>query len=81
MENPKPKRKVDKELLKSFRDKSCVIKKDCIGEVCAHHIKTKGSGGGDVEDNLLALCVLHHLEIHKIGTKTFFIKYNLKENK
>jgi len=76
---PKPKRKVDKELLRSFRDKPCLIKKDCLGEVCAHHVKTKGSGGGDIVDNLIALCLKHHSELHQIGTITFYLKYGLKK--
>lgn len=75
---PKPKRKVDKELLRSFREKPCVVNKDCIGEVCAHHVKTRGSGGDDVASNLIAVCVKHHNEIHSITTYVFFNKYNIK---
>lgn len=29
-----------------------------------HHIKTRGSGGGDVEDNLALLCVFCHNLAH-----------------
>lgn len=31
------------------------------------HIQTRGSGGDDVEENLMALCRLHHIEQHQIG--------------
>lgn len=29
-----------------------------------HHIKTEGSGGGDVRDNLIALCWICHTKAH-----------------
>lgn len=78
---PKPKRKVDRKLLDSFKTKPCaVLNKDCIGEVCAHHVKTKGSGGGDVVENLLALCVRHHRDIHDMGSYSFMQIHGLIEN-
>lgn len=40
-----------------------------------HHIKTRGSGGGDEESNILYLCRLHHIEAHKIGQVKFIEKY------
>lgn len=62
--------------------------KDCLDEirsmecsVCgapppsdAHHMKTKGSGGGDTLENLVSLCRKHHQEIHTLGRKTWWIK-------
>jgi hypothetical protein len=72
---PKPKRIVDKELLAEFKNKPCAVGKNCLGDVVAHHIKTKGSGGHDVSKNLRALCVRHHTEIHAIGAYTFLLKY------
>lgn len=74
----KKKRIVDRELLDSYHDLICIIHSECFGHVVAHHIKTKGSGGDDVADNLLALCCKHHEEIHKIGTYTFCLKYGVK---
>ena len=73
---PKKKRIIDRELLQSFSKKRCII----CGWVPSdpHHVKTVGSGGDDVESNLLALCRKHHTEIHKIGVRTFFKKYSLK---
>lgn len=43
-----------------------------------HHVKTRGAGGKDTLDNLMPLCREHHTEIHKIGKKTFFKKYEEK---
>ena len=44
-----------------------------------HHIKSRGAGGDDSLSNLLPLCRLHHIEIHKIGRKTFALKYKIKK--
>jgi hypothetical protein len=32
-----------------------------------HHIKTRGAGGEDTEENLLSLCSQHHAMIHAMG--------------
>ena len=32
-----------------------------------HHIRTRGAGGLDVPENLLALCVQHHRMAHNVG--------------
>lgn len=73
----KPKRVVDKTLLATYRNKPCIINKGCFGEVAGHHLRTVGSGGGDVADNLIPLCQKHHTEIHAIGHYTFTNKYGL----
>lgn len=59
---PKDKRIVNKKLLKD---------KKGICEICGargqtekHHIKTKGSGGNDTEDNLIEVCRKCHTKIH-----------------
>jgi len=44
-------------------------------QVCLHHIKTKGSGGLDIDQNLIALCFNHHTEIHGSGLNRFIEKY------
>jgi hypothetical protein len=42
-------------------------------EVCGaesqpcHHLRTRGAGGQDTPENLLALCVQHHRMIHNVG--------------
>ena len=59
---PKNKRVVNKKLLKD---------KKGICEICnkytqteKHHIKSKGSGGNDTEDNLIELCRTCHRLVH-----------------
>jgi len=42
-----------------------------------HHLRTRGASGGDELENLVALCRKHHVEIHKIGVKTFIDRYKL----
>ena len=38
-------------------------KKNCYTNT--HHIKSKGSGGNDTEDNLIELCSDCHVKVHK----------------
>lgn len=40
-----------------------------------HHVKTRGSGGGDEVWNLMPLCRYHHQEVHKIGLNKFSIMH------
>ena len=42
-----------------------------------HHIKTRGAGGQDNQENLIELCREHHIEVHKIGRETFAKKYGI----
>lgn len=71
--NPKPKRIVDRNLIKNIRNKPCLI----CGKlpVDVHHMTTRGSGGGDIESNLAHLCRKHHQELHQYGLKKFSWKY------
>jgi hypothetical protein len=72
----KRKRVIDKKLMASFKDKTCLINdKNCLGDVCAHHLKSQGSGGDDIIENLIPVCIFHHNEIHMIGSYTFKRKY------
>ena len=48
----------------------------CMGDVVAHHVKTKGAGGKDRGDTI-GLCFLHHSEWHDKGRISFQLKYNL----
>ena len=50
-----------------------VFSAKCIGKNHAHHVTTKGAGGGD--ETVVPLCTWHHSEIHTIGIKTFEAKY------
>ncbi len=71
----KQKRVVDKKLLAEVRTRPCII---CgITPSDAHHLKHRGSGGGDTAENLVALCRWHHAEVHQIGPSTFKKKYSL----
>jgi hypothetical protein len=53
-------------LLKVFRDKPCDICQSPPPNDPAH-IKSVGSGGKDIESNLLSLCRAHHREQHDKG--------------
>jgi len=70
---PKKKRIVNKELLKEYHQKKCIV----CGRFPAepHHVTTVGAGGDDVETNLAALCRKHHTMIHSLGNKSFGWKY------
>lgn len=53
---------------------------EACGELChgmPHHIKSRGSGGGDGPDNLLRLCWYHHTQIHTIGYIRFTERWPL----
>jgi hypothetical protein len=50
------------------RDGVCLYGVDS-GEACSdgldgHHIQTRGSGGGDLLENGITLCRLHHNKVH-----------------
>jgi len=63
----------DLKLLESYRGIPCAVCGSLV--TCAHHIKSKGSGGHDVESNLMALCQQHHNEVHQYGLRLFVDKY------
>lgn len=69
----KPKRKVDKALIKQINQGRCIVCSALNPD--AHHVKSKKSGGDDVKSNLMPLCRLHHTEVHKIGLNRFSDKY------
>lgn len=60
------KRIINKQLLEESREWECVI---CgrIDTGMAHHVFTVGSGGNDVEWNLMPLCLKHHCMVHTEG--------------
>ena len=43
------------------------------------HVKTRGSHGGDTEDNVISLCRKHHTEQGQIGWVKFCYKYSAVE--
>lgn len=66
---PKNARIKNKKILKEKQGRCEVCGK--IGQTEKHHIKTKGSGGDDIEENLIEVCRICHTKIHtgKINTK------------
>lgn len=44
--------------------------------VALHHVKSRGAGGGDNEENLMPLCQLHHNEVRAIGLNAFAEKHD-----
>ena len=47
----------------------------CEGKMHAHHVRTRGAGGGD--EQVVALCSTHHGELHNRGVQTFEKKYGV----
>jgi len=43
-----------------------------------HHIKTRGAGGTDKPENLIALCPECHHEVHRRGWGTFAAAWGLE---
>lgn len=67
----KNKRIVNRQLLNTYNNQPCLI---CGSEetTVGHHLKTKGSGGHDIEINIIPVCYLHHIEqLHKMGLTKF----------
>lgn len=60
---PKNERKKDNKLINAKKH-NCEYcgKKNCYTNI--HHIKSKGSGGDDIEDNLIELCGDCHVRAH-----------------
>lgn len=69
----KKKRIVNKKLIESVRKLPCMACFEIANE--AHHVTTVGAGGDDVAENLLPVCHVHHMEIHKGGWKRAIGKY------
>lgn len=59
---PKNKRIVNKKLLKDKKGKCEICGK--MGQTEKHHKKTKGSGGDDIEENLIEVCRICHRKLH-----------------
>lgn len=70
---PKPKRIEDRKLLDTYHSMKCMACPARSSDPA--HIKSKGSGGDDVPENLMPLCRIHHTEQHKIGWYRFALKH------
>jgi len=66
----KRKRIIDPDLLALVRKEKCCVGY-CTCKAEAAHVKTRGSGGDDVPENLMPLCKWHHAEQHIIGWQSF----------
>lgn len=66
----KKKRIENKILIESYRRFPCEV---CGNRenVVAHHVRSKGSGGHDIECNLIPLCFNCHRSIHDMPTSKF----------
>lgn len=69
---PKKKRIKNKELLRKVKSEPCRI---CGQPSDPAHVRSRGSGGDDVDWNLVSLCRLHHQEHGQIGWTKFFGRY------
>jgi hypothetical protein len=68
----KRKRVDDDQVLDNFRGKPCCV---CGRPSDPAHVKSRGSGGDDVEWNVVRLCREHHTEQHKIGWRKICDKH------
>jgi len=79
---PKPHRETNRALLDAVKArKVCIVRNmygACEGEFDPHHIKSKGSGGGDTLDNVCCLCRRHHTLAHS-GKIPKSVLYELNE--
>lgn len=63
---PKQTRIKDPELLSVVRNLPCLC---CLKSPAdAHHVTSRGAGGGDTETNVMPLCREHHQEWHARGS-------------
>jgi hypothetical protein len=74
MQCPKPSRIKNRELLDAVKKQPCCV---CRSQknIDPSHIASVGSGGHDVEANLVPHCRRHHSEWHELGPFKFFEKY------
>ena len=65
----------NKELLASYRAKRCA-KCGSNQLTVAHHVRSKGAAGDDVDHNLMPLCFQPcHGEVHQMGLVRFALVY------
>lgn len=67
---PKIKRFKSKENIDQIKSLPCCACGD-QGPSDAHHLKSRGSGGGDELENLVPVCRRCHSLAHSMGTKRF----------
>lgn len=72
----KPSRETNEKYLVFIREQRCLISNQCIGEVDAHHTKSRGSGGSDY--SAVPLCRKHHTQYHTKGGVWFSKNYEIQ---
>lgn len=72
---PKPYRQTDPGYLDFVRLHRCVVWPGCRRRGEAHHLTTRGAGGGDY--SAVPLCREHHAQIHNVGRSQFEDAHNL----
>jgi hypothetical protein len=78
MKCPKPTRVIDEKNIQRLHGVPCLVDNSaCTIGTDAHHVKSRGSGGGDEPENLMPLCRVHHTEIHLTGHSQFVKRYNI----
>ena len=77
MKFPKDVRLISTMALDLARQQPCIV---CGQRADPHHLKTRASGGHDVDYNLMPLCREHHAEIHKLGNIRTAEKYEQVKN-
>lgn len=75
---PKPVRLKNRQLLDTYKYRSCLACGHGISDPC--HVRTQKRGGPDTEWNVMALCRTHHVEQHKIGWDSMRRKYPRLDN-
>lgn len=60
----------DEILCKQYTDAFCAVCNQ-IPPNDPHHLKSRGSWGPDLNENLVTLCRTHHVEIHAYGINKF----------
>ena len=60
---PKHKRIINRKMIQACRKNRCEY---CgtVTNIEPHHINTRGSGGGDIKENLIQLCTQCHINAH-----------------
>jgi hypothetical protein len=72
---------VDESALEEVRKLPCLAcdmsREERIRFIFDNHVRSRGSGGDDVPENLMPLCARHHAEIHQVGTIKMASKYSI----
>ena len=60
---PKHRRMVNRKMIQACRKNRCEYC-GAVTNIEPHHINTRGSGGGDIKENLIQLCTRCHINTH-----------------